>query len=822
MRGLRISSALLISTFLLQSVALLAQPQPENAAPRRRITRTINDQDRVTLLGNRHPLARPENETGLYQADYRMERMILTLNPDADQEKALDELVADQYNPKSPRYHQWLTPETFGRQFGVSQEDLDLITDWLRSQGFDVEEIPSGRRAILFSGSASQVETAFRVPIRTYSVNGETHHANAADPEIPVALAGVVQGVVSLHDFRSYPVHTHLRTITTPQFTNGSSHFMAPADFASIYHLGPLYQNSIDGTGQTIAIVGRTNINLTDVQNFRSYFGLPSNNPIVIVSGADPGIVSSDEEGEAILDVEWSGAIAKKATVKFVVAGSTSSSDGVTLSAQYIVNHNLAPVMSVSFGLCEAAAGTAGNNFINNLWQQAAAQGITVFVSSGDSGAAGCDGSSASTATHGHGVNALCSPLYSVCVGGTQLNDTSSPSSYWSATSDPTTKGSALQYIPEVVWNESGLATGGSGLWAGGGGVSTLYSKPSWQNVMGVPADGRRDVPDVSLAAAGHDGYLIYMSGQLAAESGTSAASPSFAGLMALVVQKTGAAQGNANPTLYRLAGNQLSGGAAVFHDVTTGNNAVPGVTGFNAGPGYDLATGLGSVDAATLINHWTDGSAASSPLRIDLQTPALRVVQGTGSNVRVTVGTSDSFDADITLSVSNLPGGVTATFSPRSFSAPGSGVSVLNLNVSANAVPGIYNVQISATGGGFSQQATLSVIVDVRADFGLVLSQASVTARRGGTATVKASVTLTGGFSSGVTFSASGLPRGMTAKFAPSSFPAPGNGNSTLTLSVGLLVPPGDYNIQVSGSGADIVHSAILRVTVKVLPSLN
>jgi subtilase family serine protease len=149
--------------------------------------------------------------------------------------------------------------------------------------------------------------------------------------------------------------------------------------------------------------------------------------------------------------------------------------------------------MSMSFGLCEAALGSSGNNFINSLWQQAAAEGITVFVSSGDSGAAGCDSSGAPSGTHGRGINGLCSSPYSVCVGGTQFDDTGNPSLYWSSFNSSGTQASAQSYIPEKVWNESG----NSGLWSGGGGVSTVYSKPSWQTGTGVPSDNKRDVPDV-------------------------------------------------------------------------------------------------------------------------------------------------------------------------------------------------------------------------------------------------------------------------------------------------------------------------------------
>jgi len=336
-------------------------------------------------------------------------------------------------------------------------------------------------------------------------------------------------------------------------------------------------------------------LSLSDVSSFRSTFGLPSNNPAVIVNGTNPGMVSTDEETEATLDVEWSGATAPKASVQFVVSASTNTSDGITLSSQYIVNHNLAPVMTLSFGNCEAAIGSAGNQFWNSLWQQAAAQGITVLVAAGDSGAAGCDSPSSTSATGGAGVNGLCSSPYSTCVGGTQFADSANPSTYWSA-SNSSTFASALSYIPEAGWNQSSAVGGGSDLWAGGGGVSQIYAKPYWQNVAGVPADGHRDVPDVSLTASTNDAYIIEMNGSLYPVGGTSAPTPAFGGLMSLAVQKAASRLGNANPVLYALAANQASAGTTLFHDVTSDNNSVPGQTGFSAGAGYDLVTGLGSV----------------------------------------------------------------------------------------------------------------------------------------------------------------------------------------------------------------------------------
>jgi pseudomonalisin len=710
----RCSFSLLVLTIFLtllsQDLPARAQPpadapNPLFSQPQDRITTFVDDEQRVVLRGNRHPLAIAQFDAGAVSPTYRMDRMVLTLLPDAAQQDALEQLLDAQHNPESPFFHQWLTPEQYGERFGVSESDAAQVTAWLQAHGMAVEEVTAGRGSVVFSGSAAQVESAFHTQIHTYKIANEVHHANASDPEIPAAFAGVVGGVVSLHDFRSAPMNNGAR-IPIPDFTSGGSYYLAPADFATIYDLTPLYQQSINGSGESVAIVARSNINISDVRQFRTSFGLPANDPQIIVNGPDPGIFSSGEETEADLDVEWSGAVARNAAIKFVVSKSTSSSDGVYLSAQYIVSHNLAPVMSMSFGLCEAALGSAGNGFIDSLWQQAAAQGITVFVSSGDSGAAGCDSASASRATQGRAVSGLCSTPYSVCVGGTEFNDTSNPSLYWARTNASGTQSSAVSYIPEVAWNESSAG----GLWATGGGASIIYAKPSWQTGTGVPADGKRDVPDVSLSSAGHDGYLIYQSGGLYVVGGTSASAPSFAGAMALVVQNSGARQGNANTAFYSLATRQRAGGASVFHDITSGNNSVPGLTGFAATAGYDQTTGLGSIDGLLLVSHWSD--ATSTPaFHAVASASSLTVKDGSNNSITLTVTVSGGFNAPVAFSVTGLPSAISAAFTHPSLDAPGSGTSVLKLSAASGAKAGTYSVVVSATSGTTKQQIPLSVM---------------------------------------------------------------------------------------------------------------
>ncbi len=742
-----------------------------NAQVRPRINRPVTGAS-VRLGGTTHPLAAPSNEIGRAQGDLPMERMLLQLSSGPDQDAALAQLLDDQNDPAAARYHQWLTPEQFGQQFGPAQSDVDAITAWLASEGFTVSSVAPGRRTIEFSGTARQVEHAFRTEMHRYNVNGVEHVANFSDISIPEALSPVVAGVVSLHNFGARPLHR--KTVRRVPLTNLSdgSHGLSPFDFATIYDLKPLWNLNFDGTGQSVAIAGRTNINLSDVTTFRSTFGLTGNNTQVVVNGTNPGIVSSDEETEADLDVEWAGAVAKGATIELVVSKSTNSTDGVDLSDQYIVNNNVAAVVSVSFGACEAQAGSS-NSFYNSLWQQAAAQGMSVFVAAGDSGSAGCDvpsstgkrGNNTTTpASQGFGVNGLASTPYNVAVGGSEFNDASNPSAFWN-TSNDATAASAIGYIPEVAWNESSYTTAGAannGLWAGSGGVSKLYATPSWQTGAGVPAVDpgtttahHRYLPDVSLTAAGHDGYLVYQEGQLELVGGTSAASPSFAGLMAVIDQYSGGRNGNPNTRLYALA----SLNPAAFHDVTGGTNATPcsggspncssttagtvGVmNGYSAGVGYDLATGLGSVDAYALALKWSNAPAPAPPSITSLTPNPMTAssssqtltINGSGFVTSATVRVSHiGLSSPTTLTVTSLTatqiqttintGSTSQTWTVQVVDPSGAQSNTVNLTVRAPvAKPTITSVSsltasntiqtLTINGTGFTPGAGLRVVV--------------------------------------------------------------------------------------------------------------
>ncbi len=526
-----------------------------------------DDQVRVTLPGSVHRrLARLE-PLGPVPADQPMESLNLVLKLSPDAQSQLDQLLRDQQDPASPRYHQWLTPDQFGTRFGPSPTQLDAATGWLRAQGFTVQGIARSGLSVSFSGTAAQVGKAFRTAMVRYDLDGVTHNGNATSISIPAGLAGFTSGVASLNDIRPKAYSRRLGPLTrtggaAPQLLAGDgSNVVGPGDFAKIYGLAPLFAQGITGHGATIAVVAQTDIAAADQQAFVDDFNLDAYSPIgsqtiqVVHNGADPGLeYLGGDEFEADVDTQWSTAAAPGATVVMVVSPSSFTANGVDLSAQYIVDNNLADVVTESYGECEQDMGTAQATFYEQLWEQAAAQGMSVFVAAGDNGPAGCaDPNDSSAAGFGKGVSGIASTPFNTAVGGTMFNEGSG--TYWltSVTSDFET--TALGYIPEAAWNESGLTADGSGLYAGSGGPSSLYAKPSWQTALNVPADGMRDLPDVSFNAAGiHDPSVAFEEGTAYEVGGTSVSSPCMAGIMALVVQKFGGRQGNPNFTLYNLA----------------------------------------------------------------------------------------------------------------------------------------------------------------------------------------------------------------------------------------------------------------------------
>lgn len=775
-------AALLLSAVLLSSCCEVARGQ--TPAVLARITQSIDEKSLLELKGNVHPLARPEYDQGRVSDDLTLHRMLLLLQRGPDQEAALARLLDDQQDKSSPNYHVWLTPQQFGQQFGPADADIQTVSSWLQSHGFQITNVTAGRTLIEFSGTAAQVRAAFHTEIHNYLVHGELHTANATDPQIPAALAPVVVGPVSLN---SFPITSHLLRLGTFYREKNSNiakpldkplttifsgcipacYGVGPGDFATIYNSNPLLTGNpkIDGTGQSIAIVGESDIDPTDVTDFQTMFGMTPNfsTANIVVNGADPG--KNGSEGESDLDVQWASAVAPGAAIKFVTSEPTETTAGIFLSAVYIVDNNLAGVMSESFGGCEQLIGSL-NQFHNSLWQQASAQGITAILSAGDGGSAGCDNfDTAQTATQGLAVSGFASTPYNIAVGGTDFDDVNRWSQFWSNTNNSQSQSSALSYIPEIPWNDSCAQLGITGcgpsapngslnIVAGSGGASVRYPMPSWQ--VGIAPGSFRDLPDVALFASnGFDrSFYIMCQKDLTTPSqsscnlsdlgftfqgvgGTSVAAPAFAGIMALVNQGQATStppnpsprQGNANYVLYKLFQKQTGANPAIncnssatpstsctFYDVTRGNSALPTGVGTNSVPcaatspncsnkttgetngvlvtptsstteaytvatGYDLATGLGSVNIANLVNNWSSVMFLPSTTTLSATlngqpTTSITGTHGTAVNVTSTVsagqGASGTPSGQVALLASPNPG----TGTP----GPSLGFDVLNL----------------------------------------------------------------------------------------------------------------------------------------------
>jgi subtilase family serine protease len=653
------------------------------------LTQPISDLNLVTLRGNTHPLARTANDRGPVPDTTSMEGVGLLLKRPPAKEQAFLKLLREQQDPLSPTYHKWLTAAQMGQQFGPAAEDIAAVSRWLESFGFQINVVYSHGTLIDFSGTAGQIRAAFHTEIHFFDVGGVRHIANVSDPKIPAALEPVVAGPVSLHDFM--PRHTSVPrpvAVLPAYAVSSSQQLVVPGDLAAIYNLNAAFSAGYTGSGITIAVLEDSDVyTAADWGVFRKEFGLAKTYPggtfrqIHPGNCKDPGATSDD--GESSLDAEWSSAAAPNASIIVASCKSTTSS-GVMTALQNLLNDGPTPdIVSISYSASESDLGSGGNAAVNSLYQEVAAAGISIFVSAGDSGAAGEQDQGNKAATQGIHINGLASTPYNVAVGGTDFGDVfnGTSSEYWSS-SNGTYFNSALSYVQEVPWNSScagallaqymgysqtygsaSLCNNSAGseflmVAAGSGGASTYQTaKPAFQSgFVGNPSDKTRDIPDLALFAAngvwGHY-YLVCDSDTSNQGSqctgapstwfgagGTSFASPIMAGIMALVDQRKGGAQGNPLSRIYALAGSTYGGSslaqcnssngtsvsaACIFYDVTQGDMDVPctgtlncylpsGTYGvlstsnsmylpaYGAGTGWDFATGIGTVNAYNFL----------------------------------------------------------------------------------------------------------------------------------------------------------------------------------------------------------------------------
>jgi subtilase family serine protease len=663
------------------SLTPLAQAQTASSAPAL-VTAPVDEAKMVPLLGNVRAQAKAANDRGAVHGDLKLEHILLQLRRPAAREAALTELIEEQYRPGSPFFHHWLTAEELGDKYGPNPRDIAAVTTWLEKNGFQVNSVSKSGMVIDFSGSASQVKSAFRAEIHNLNVRGENHIANMANPQIPEALAGAVVGIASLSDFRPKPANKGISSAridsnskavvknAKPEFTvNADYQLVVPDDLHTIYNFNPVYNEGVTGKGETVVVIEDTNVYSTaDWDTFRSTFGLSkykkgSFTQIHPGGCKNPGV--NGDDGEAILDAEYASAAAPNAAIVLASCADTDTTFGGLLAMQALINQPLPPpIISISYGECEAGLGASGNAIYNTTYQQAAAEGVSVFVSSGDEGAASCDADQPA-AEYGIAVSGFASTQYNVAVGGTDFADSyeGTNTQYWKNKNNAT-YGSAKSYIPEIPWNDSCASTlitntvgynvpyGKNGFCnsalgeadflttaSGSGGPSNCahgntspldgtpansgtckgYSKPNYQNgLFGNPKDGVRDLPDVSLFAAngvwGHYYVFCYSDptpgyygapcvgdpANWSGAGGTSFASPIWAGIQALVNQSTGTPQGNPNYVYYALAKQEYGG---------KGNNSCNSSLGTDADGSctfYDVTQGDMDVNCLGPFNCYT------------------------------------------------------------------------------------------------------------------------------------------------------------------------------------------------------------------------
>jgi len=1000
-----------------------------------RIVNRVDENQLVTLKGNTHPSANAKNDLGVVSSSLSMPDLTLVLSRSPERQAAFEAFVASQYDPGSPNYHRWLMPSEIGAKYGPAQADIVTLSNWLTGHGFVVTRIAKDRMSIQFSGSAGQVQNTFHTQIHHLSVDGIPHIGNMSDPQIPSALASVVTGIKSLHNFLPRPLHTAGSTvqfnqeagkwqriapaaaaksassaasktaaapspaplfgINVPADGNGSAYLeedITPYDFATIYNVLPLWNAEITGSGQSIAIAGTSEINSSDVATFRTAFGLPAGltpqqidtNGLAKVCSASSGACNVNDLVENSLDVEWAGAVAPGAQIVLVVTGQNTAGTVDTLydSAKYVVDNLTAKILNVSYGQCELGMGTSGNVAYYNLWQSAAAEGISVIVAAGDSGSPSCDQNGANyygypySAQYGLSVSGMASTPYNTAVGGTDFSwckptldnkgnvvgcptTSSSASPYWNAKNDAATGASAAGYVPETPWNNTCMnpilanylasfapfVTGSTNnaptptnpegtcnfvhdYWAsiyndhgilfapwvttvgGSGGVSHCvvsdgqevtsclssttstgaangsipllgdgWPKPSWQTgVTGIPADGARDIPDVSFFAGSgtlNSAYLYCVSNPNAGScsysdtggstveeaGGTSFGSPAMAGVMALINQKAGAAQGNPNSQLYALAAKQTysecsaesvtGSSGCYFHDIDTGTIAMPcdfgatvggawydpsygwyigdplpgiispdctalnkgdgvgtltnsaGRPAYDAVTGFDLATGLGSMNVSNVVNAWVSDSGAAAA-SVDV-TPSASAISAS-SALTVTVAVSGS------ASLGTPTGSIVLTGGGYSISQ-GLKKGNATITIPANSLStGADTLTASYSGDSNYAAASGSTIVTVTDVANVTVTPASMTLDTGQSLSVTAVVS-----------GANGMPTG-TATLAAGSYTSPaialdGNGSVSFTVPADSLAA-GSSKLTVTYSGNSTYASTTATTTVTVLPS--
>jgi subtilase family serine protease len=744
---------------------------PAQTGPSPRITAQIDASSRVTLAGSRPPRARAADDIGAVPATLQLHGISLLFSRSPAQQTALDALVAAQQNPTSSLYHRWITPDQYAAQFGVADSDLAAAESWLEQQGFSIDSVSRSRNRIFFSGTAAQVANAFSAPLHYYLTPAtayepaKTHFAPSADLTLPAALGSSVLAIGNLSDFHLIPHILRASQPAQPRFTSSQTgnHYLTPGDIATIYDITPAYNSGFTGSNQSIAVIGQSDIDPSDISNFQAAVGIAAKTPVLVLvpNSGTRHIYADGDEAESDLDLEYSSTIAKGAQVYFVYTGN-SNSYGAFNSIEYAIDERIAPIISSSYGQCEPSLGQAGYTQYESFLEQAAAQGQTVLSAAGDNGSTDCYGEFKTTDKTDNeqlAVDYPASSQYVTAVGGTEFptaDVASTNSQYFDAQSTSDIVSSAKSYIPEMVWNDDPAAAAAgpsSPLSAGGGGASMFAPQPTWQTGtiggVAITNTGHRMLPDIALTASPfnapfafctsdatfwatgqkascNDGLRDSSSQLLTVGGGTSFEAPTVAGLVAIINQaKNSTGQGVINSTLYTLAAT--SAYATAFHDITSGGNQCtaganyctsPGTTDYAATTGYDEASGLGSLDFYNLLTAWPSTASSSllstsTTLTAATTTPA----SGAADAITITVAPVTSNASVPTGTVAISVDGGTATSQPLtagiatySFSSTTTGAHVVTATYSGDTIFAPSTGSITLDVGGTASVGTFAI----------------------------------------------------------------------------------------------------------------
>ena len=815
-------------TALALCASIPATAQDTSAKPQPRITSPIDASSRATLAGSRPPRAAAADDLGAVPGSLQLHGISLLFSRSPAQQAALDALVAAQQNPASSLYHQWITPDQYAAQFGVADSDLAAAKSWLEQQGFSIDSISRSRNRILFSGTAAQVASAFGAPLHYYLTPAtplqpaQKHFAPSADLTLPSALASSVLAIGNLSDFHLLPhILRSAPQPAQPRFTSSQTgaHYLTPGDLATIYDITPAYSSGYTGSNQSIAVIGQSAVNLSDIANFQAAVNIPGKTPIVVLvpGSGTPEVYADGDEAESDLDLEYSSTIARGAQVYFVYTGN-SNNFGAFNSIEYAVDEKIAPIISSSYGDCEPNLGQSSYTELNTFLEQAASQGQTVVSAAGDSGSTDCYGEYKTVAQNEQlAVDFPASSQYVTGVGGTEFPSADigiGNNTYFDAQSSTDIVSSAKSYIPEMVWNDDVAATADScnakvpvadcdPVASGGGGVSIFTAQPSWQTGtiagVAVPNNGKRMVPDIAMTASPFNAPLAFCtsdstfwesgqkasctnglrdssSGDLTVGGGTSFEAPTFSALVAIINQaRNSTGQGVVNSTLYSLAAT--SAYATAFHDITSGGNqclsgtsycASPGTTDYPATTGYDEASGLGSIDFFNLLNAWPNSTGSSLlASSITLTAATITPASGAADTITITVApvTSTTLVPSGSISLA-VDGGPSATIpltngvATYSFSSTTLGAHVLTATFPSDTVFAASTATLTLNVGGSSTPGYFNVTV----------GSPSMTVTPGGSATGTLTLTPSGGFTGTVTLTSSGLPLDACLVVSPAS----------------------------------------------------